>query len=567
MAVISALLLAVGCVAQDAPPMRWNVRDFGAVGDGATDDTAVFQSTLDAAGDAGGGIVFAPRGDYLIETHLVIRDFVTLEGVFTAPTAWSQNHGTTLLAVEGEGTEEGEPFIMLGTNGTLKGITVYYPNQDDPENIRAYPWCVAGSGRDNPTIIDCLLVNPYNAVDFGTRNSGRHYIRNLYGQPLRRGIFVDKCYDVGRIENVHFWPFWGQWGNEPLREWLTTEAEAFIFGRTDWQYVLNCFVFGYHIGYRFIDAGSGSCNGNFLGIGSDASGTAVQIDSCSPIGLLITNGEFVAMMGEDPVSVRVGESCAGDVSFVNSAFWGPSEQILNASGSGTVTFQACNFRDWDRGGSGKYALEATNGQLVVQACNFSKPAPHVRIGPNVLSGVVVANRFAGEAIIANESEGSVQIGLNAETVVEEGSVTLGGTNEGRFVTQYEVEEAKTEAGEANGRQCRVQQTMYMMFLVASELAGSGRPPTVSVEVTYLDEGEGVFFLQYDSLDETVLVVPQWPGAFKSSEQIELTGTGEWLTALFEIDDALFAGRCNGADFRITSPTSRLSIAEVKVSRR
>lgn len=554
-------------VAQDGPPVRWNVRDFGAVGDGETDDTAAFQAAMDAANEAGGGIAFAPTGDYLIETHLTVPDFVTLEGVWTVPTAWSQHHGTTLLAVEGEGTEADPPFIMLGTNGTLKGITVFYPNQDDPENIRPYPWCVAGSGRDNPSIIDCLLVNPYNAVDFGTRNSGRHYIRNLYGQPLRRGVFVDKCYDVGRIENVHFWPFWGQWGNAALREHLTTKAEAFIFGRTDWQYVLNTFVFGYSIGYRFIATESGHCNGNFLGIGSDASGVAVQVDSCSPIGLLITNGEFVAMMGEEPTSVVVGPECPGDVSFSNCAFWGPSEQLLRHEGSGTVTLQTCNFRDWDRRGAGRYALEALSGQLLVQGCNFQKPAPHVRLGPNVLSAAIFGNRFAGEPDILNESAGDVQIGLNAATTADEGWVRLGAENEGRFVSQIEIEEAKTEATERAGRECRLQQTMYMMFDVAPELAGGGRPPTVAVEVTYLDEGEGVFFLEYDSSDEEVQVVPQWPGAFKGTDQVALEGTGEWRTTLFEIDDALFAGRCNGGDFRITSPQTQLAIAEVKVSRR
>ncbi|HOK77954.1 MAG TPA: glycosyl hydrolase family 28-related protein, partial [Verrucomicrobiota bacterium] len=43
-----------------------NVRDFGAVGDGKTDDTEAFRSALKAAGDAGGDVVFVPRGNYLI---------------------------------------------------------------------------------------------------------------------------------------------------------------------------------------------------------------------------------------------------------------------------------------------------------------------------------------------------------------------------------------------------------------------------------------------------------------------------------------------------------------------
>lgn len=39
--------------------------DFGAKGDGITDDTAAFQKALNTMGDAQGGIVFVPRGKRL----------------------------------------------------------------------------------------------------------------------------------------------------------------------------------------------------------------------------------------------------------------------------------------------------------------------------------------------------------------------------------------------------------------------------------------------------------------------------------------------------------------------
>lgn len=53
---------------------------FGAVGDGVADDTAAAQDAINAAKAAGGGVVYFPRGIYLISTALKIPSNVTLEG-------------------------------------------------------------------------------------------------------------------------------------------------------------------------------------------------------------------------------------------------------------------------------------------------------------------------------------------------------------------------------------------------------------------------------------------------------------------------------------------------------
>jgi polygalacturonase len=49
-----------------APKVSLNVRDFGAKGDGNTNDTSAFQTGLDRCAALGGGEVIVPAGDYLI---------------------------------------------------------------------------------------------------------------------------------------------------------------------------------------------------------------------------------------------------------------------------------------------------------------------------------------------------------------------------------------------------------------------------------------------------------------------------------------------------------------------
>jgi len=59
---------------------HWNVLDFGAVGDGSTDDTTAIQDALTEAKDAGGGTVFMPKGTYKVTDTIYVGSKTTLYG-------------------------------------------------------------------------------------------------------------------------------------------------------------------------------------------------------------------------------------------------------------------------------------------------------------------------------------------------------------------------------------------------------------------------------------------------------------------------------------------------------
>jgi len=394
------------------------VRDFGAKGDGKTDDTAAFQKALDAAGEAGGGVVYAARGNYFFAGHLNVPRAVTLKGIWESvpshpglrnqETAKPTDDGTTFLVTENEGKEDGAPFITLNDNSTLKGVVVYYPQQKTDEEPKAYPWAVAMRGK-NPAVLDVELLNPYNGID--ASHNERHLIRDIHGQPLRRGIFVDAIYDIGRIENVHFNPWWSV--KPRLFDWQMAHGEAFIFARSDWQYVLNTFCFGYQTGYKFIKSKTGVCNGNFLGIGADDCTTAVEVEDSAAFALLISNGEFTSFHGADPTMVRVEAGNSGTVRFVNCAFWGPCNQIAKIAGTGTVGFSDCTFVQWDRDKEGRYAIQAEGGSVLVRGCEFKEKKPQINIGEGVKQAVIADNIFAGKPQIANKSKALVSLDKNS----------------------------------------------------------------------------------------------------------------------------------------------------------
>lgn len=59
---------AVGQTVQTKLEQYVSVKDFGAVGDGVTDDTAAIQAALDAVYGFGGGRLYFPEGDYLVSS-------------------------------------------------------------------------------------------------------------------------------------------------------------------------------------------------------------------------------------------------------------------------------------------------------------------------------------------------------------------------------------------------------------------------------------------------------------------------------------------------------------------
>ena len=56
-----AALIGPAATAAEKPPPTFDIKGFGAVGDGKADDWWAFQQAIDAASERGGGVVLAPR--------------------------------------------------------------------------------------------------------------------------------------------------------------------------------------------------------------------------------------------------------------------------------------------------------------------------------------------------------------------------------------------------------------------------------------------------------------------------------------------------------------------------
>lgn len=393
----------------------FNVVTAGAKGDGRTDDTAAIQKVLDDAGK-NAGRVYLPPARYLVQGSLRIPAGVTLQGVMESPVWTDPLKGSIILAIGGRSQEDGPALFEMADSSAVRGLTVWYPDQT-LDNIVPYAWTFHLQGIDN-TVENITLVNSYNGIRIGPEGNVRHRIRSVYGCVLRRGIFVDNCTDIGRLDNIQFHAHW--WSGPEVRgdfrrvmQYMWENCEAFIFGRTDWQYVTNTFVFPVHIGYHFVQTKAGAANGQFSGIGADEANVCVKVDAIQPMGLLISNGQFVCMHGDPRIGVLIDKTCDGSVRLVNCAFWGPLYQCVLSHSKSFVSLSDCYFSTI---GGGKNTLrlplvEADSGKLQVRSCSFGTDEPSIALKPglqhaiitdnNGVRGVQITNEIGKRAMIAN----------------------------------------------------------------------------------------------------------------------------------------------------------------------
>ena len=151
------LLIAIAAVIAEAKV--WNVRDFGAMGDGESKDTVAIQKAIDAANESGGGEVLLTEGVYLsgtlflksgIDFHLVKG--ATLKGSpapadYNAADIAPQNYGKLCV---GDNTSGGHLICCIEQrNVTLRGpgridgnvdAFLKMPDGSHPPKKLAIPW-------------------------------------------------------------------------------------------------------------------------------------------------------------------------------------------------------------------------------------------------------------------------------------------------------------------------------------------------------------------------------------------------------------------------------------------
>jgi polygalacturonase len=287
---LSLLLLTLvlaGCkIESTALRAVFNVRDFGATGDGTTKDTVAFQKALDACA-ASGGEVLVPPGHYLIGS-VQMGAHTTLQlqlGSVIIGSADMEDY--PMIPIRWEGREE------LGHRGLI-----YATNADDvaivgPGRIEGNPKVAAPQNPRGAVVVEFDGCRHVSWKDFSIKQGGNWATHPVYCTDVvidhltitgrRDGIDVDSCKKV-LIKNCDI-----DTSDDSISLKSGRGAQAVAIGRpTEDVVITNCTL----VDHRF------AC----VGIGSETSGGILNVR--------VTHCRCTAYSDAIYIKTRIGRSGA-----------------------------------------------------------------------------------------------------------------------------------------------------------------------------------------------------------------------------------------------------------------
>lgn len=132
----------------------------GAVGDDSNDDTAEIQAAINAASNAGGGIVYFPPGTYKVSSALTIStNKIRLLGAGAGVTTIKQ-YGASAYILNVSGADAVIDGITLNAAGVATGRTLIATG----DRLRVYN-CNFNQGTNN-AVATCITTSGSGSVDF-----------------------------------------------------------------------------------------------------------------------------------------------------------------------------------------------------------------------------------------------------------------------------------------------------------------------------------------------------------------------------------------------------------------
>ena len=371
----------------------YSAKAFGCVGDGASADGANMNAALTAAADY---TLMAPER-HLLDAPISIPDRTTLAGAAGNP--GQPQFGESVYARKSllRVAQTAAAAVIVNRGSTLKDGTLVYSGLPAPPTTpamgEAMTSAFAGTGAaivDADGSIENMMIAGFNlgvnVVPGGNPGSGsRVHLRRLKMHNTN-GIFCSQQGDIGRISDVHMWPYlYVDVTGEPYQDYVSPGYGLWIQGAYDQGTVERVFCFGYTKG--FIADNIRAATFRSCQVDSANGGSANQ-----PTGFTVENGCW-GLRFEDCGAESQWNALNLDTSYTGS----PTEPTATFIGG---RFNANNITA--QIGRGNYSFIGTTFGNSGQPCiNIADNAGEVVIiNPNFLGSVtapiVMTSNFTGK---------------------------------------------------------------------------------------------------------------------------------------------------------------------------
>jgi hypothetical protein len=298
-----------------------SVKDFGAVGDGVTDDTAAIQAAIDAVFNAGGGTVHIPTGTYLVSS--IVKNWigavtVRIQGDGKRATKLKKKSGTLTpvldlsadLAVLDVYIELSD-FWIEGNSKTNNGIRATRLARWSMRNllIESCDVGVDSFGSLVGSYYDCTLQS--NSYGYRSQKSGtiRANLVQFFGGQIGANSLLGM--DIGDASGVHIY------GTD-----LSANGTA---GNTATGAIMLRATMDDETGYSSFSFNGGWLEANY--------GWAFQTENCA--GLFITLRDVVASGNEAGRVSNIGVIFSSEITNMNAGSTGDTVNI--AAGRSVIT--------------------------------------------------------------------------------------------------------------------------------------------------------------------------------------------------------------------------------------
>jgi len=334
-----------------------NVKWFGAVGDGVTDDTVAIQRAINS-----NLWVYIPKSEYLITNMIQLQYNSVLRG---------QSKSNSIIKIDGTFNLSSVGVIKSTSQEpgfVIEEITIdFYQNTSETvrANLIQYPPAIWAQNTPRFRISNVRITKGLIGIDM-RGNSGGAWLENIELGCLEENIYIDGSLDFVHIEGIHVWVF--NFAGTPLMSIMQDGiATAAKIGRCDGLDMRGFSTFAVPI--EFFDGNfttnTGGAFGAITNLNLDGAGSRLLINA----GELSVSGVYSTSNIDNDYAIKVENPSLSQrtVLTVSSGHFTYDNNITESSAIivnailGEVTISSCNFFC---GGSQTRAIKLTDGKIM-----------------------------------------------------------------------------------------------------------------------------------------------------------------------------------------------------------